>query len=95
MKPYHRVVPGILAEIPVSIYAGDADYICNWLGNKAWAEELEWSGHKEFKKAKMEDFKIDGDGKAVGQVKSHGNFTFMKLFKRRPHGSLRPAGGVP
>ncbi|KAF2034070.1 carboxypeptidase Y precursor [Setomelanomma holmii] len=79
MKPYHRVVPSILEEIPVLIYAGDADYICNWLGNKAWTEALEWPGQKEYKNAKMEDFKIDGDGKTVGQVKSHGNFTFLKL----------------
>lgn len=79
MKPYHRVVPGLLKEIPVLVYAGDADYICNWLGNKAWTEALEWSGHKEYKDAKMKDFKIDGDGKKVGEVKSHGNFTFMKI----------------
>ncbi|KAF1927117.1 carboxypeptidase Y precursor [Didymella exigua CBS 183.55] len=79
MKPFHRVVPGILKEIPVLVYAGDADFICNWLGNKAWTEALEWPGQKEFKKAEMEDFKIDGDGKKVGQVKSSGNFTFMRL----------------
>jgi len=28
MQPFHRLVPGILKEIPVLIYAGDADYIC-------------------------------------------------------------------
>ncbi|KAH5535045.1 carboxypeptidase Y-like protein [Parastagonospora nodorum] len=79
MKPYHRVVPGLLEEIPVLVYAGDADYICNWLGNKAWTEALEWKGHEEYKKAEMKDFKIDGDGKKVGEVKSSGNFTFMKI----------------
>src|ERR1700761_216197 len=36
MKPFHRLVPGILEKIPVLIYAGDADFICNWLGNLAW-----------------------------------------------------------
>jgi len=79
MKPFHRVVPGILKEIPVLVYAGDADYICNWLGNKAWTEALEWPGQKGFKNAAMEDFNIDGDGKKVGEVKSSGNFTFMRL----------------
>ncbi|KAF2246984.1 hypothetical protein BU26DRAFT_520268 [Trematosphaeria pertusa] len=79
MKPYHRVVPGLLEQIPVLVYAGDADYICNWLGNKAWTEALEWPGQKDYAKAKMEDFLLGGDGKKIGEVKSSGNFTFMRL----------------
>ncbi|KAL4989633.1 carboxypeptidase Y-like protein A [Aspergillus falconensis] len=83
MMPYHRLVPGILEQIPVLIYAGDADFICNWLGNKAWTEALEWPGHKEFAAAPMEDLKIvdnEHSGKKIGQVKTHGNFTFMRLY---------------
>ncbi|KAK7182572.1 hypothetical protein DPSP01_012575 [Paraphaeosphaeria sporulosa] len=79
MKPYHRLVPGILEQIPVLIYAGDADYICNWLGNKAWTEALEWPGQKDYVKAEFKDLKLGGDGKKTGQVKSSGNFTFMRL----------------
>lgn len=81
MQPFHRLVPDILAQIPVLIYAGDADFICNWLGNKAWSEALEWSGHKDYKAAKMVDLRLDGeeDGKKIGEVKSSGNFTFMRL----------------
>jgi len=30
MQPFHRLVPGILEKIPVLIYAGDTDFICNW-----------------------------------------------------------------
>ncbi|KAF9728365.1 hypothetical protein PMIN02_008330 [Paraphaeosphaeria minitans] len=79
MKPYHRLVPGILEQIPVLIYAGDADYVCNWLGNKAWTEALEWPGQKDYVKAEFKDLKLGGDGKKTGQVKSSGNFTFMRL----------------
>ncbi|KAF2008978.1 carboxypeptidase Y-like protein A [Aaosphaeria arxii CBS 175.79] len=79
MKPYHRVVPGILEEIPVAIYAGDADYICNWLGNKAWTEALEWPGQKEYKKAATEDLLLGGKGDKIGQVKSSGNLTFIRI----------------
>ena len=36
----------LLADgIDVLIYAGDVDYICNWLGNKApefWRDEIGW-----------------------------------------------------
>jgi cathepsin A (carboxypeptidase C) len=82
MQPYHRLVPSLLEKIPVLIYAGDADYICNWLGNKAWAEALEWPGHGKFAAAKMEDLRIEkvgGTGRKIGEVKSHGNFTFMRI----------------
>lgn len=92
-KPFHLLVPDILKQIPVLIYAGDADYICNWLGNKAWSEELVWGGKKDFNAAKMKDLTVDG--KDYGQVKSSGNFTFMRIYQaghmvpfNQPEGSL-------
>ncbi|KAF4120576.1 cathepsin A (carboxypeptidase C) [Geosmithia morbida] len=85
MKPYHELVPKILEEIPVLIYAGDVDYICNWLGNEAWTNELEWSGHQAYSKAKSEDLVIstesESKAKSYGQVKSSGNLTFMRIFQ--------------
>lgn len=81
MKPYHRLVPGLLEQIPVLIYAGDADFICNWLGNRAWTEALEWPGHEDFAAAELEDLVLSTDPeKKIGQVKSSGNLTFMRLF---------------
>ena len=79
MQPFHRLVPDIIDQIPVLIYAGDADYICNWLGNHAWTEALEWPGQKEFNDVQLEDLKLGGVGDKTGQVKSHGNFTFMRV----------------
>ncbi|KAI1905693.1 hypothetical protein LOZ53_003248 [Ophidiomyces ophidiicola] len=83
MKPFHRLVPGLIEKIRVLIYAGDADFICNWLGNQAWSDALEWNGHKEFAGAEMKNLTVvenKSKGKNIGQVKSHGNFTFMRLF---------------
>ena len=40
MPMYAHVRPGTR----VMIYAGDVDFICNWLGNKAWTLDLEWDG---------------------------------------------------
>ncbi|KAI9874920.1 MAG: hypothetical protein M1830_009127, partial [Pleopsidium flavum] len=81
MQPFHRLVPGILEKIPVLIYAGDADFICNWLGNRAWAEALEWPGKKAYNKVELKDLKLDGHGRKIGEVKSSGNFTFMRLYE--------------
>lgn len=78
MQPYHQVVPNVLEKIPVLIYAGDADFICNWLGNQAWTNKLEWPGHKDFKNADIKNLKVDG--KEYGKVKTSGNFTFMQIY---------------
>lgn len=79
MQPFHRLVPGILEEIPVLVYAGDADFICNWLGNLAWTNALEWPGHKAYQKAQLADLKLLDDGTNIGAVKSSGNFTYVRL----------------
>jgi cathepsin A (carboxypeptidase C) len=82
-QPYHRLVPDLIKEIPVLIYAGDADYICNWLGNQAWTEALEWPGKKDFNDAKLKDLVIaDSDSdESYGKVKNNGNFTFMQIYQ--------------
>ncbi|KAK6333354.1 hypothetical protein TWF718_011168 [Orbilia javanica] len=81
MKPYHRLVPDLLKEIPVLIYAGDADFICNWLGNHAWTEALEWPGKAAFNKVELSDFKMADSGKSVGQIKSSGHLTFLRIYQ--------------
>lgn len=79
MQPFHRLVPDILNQIPVLIYAGDADYICNWLGNRAWTDALEWKGAKDYSKAKTEDLILDGE--KTGTFKTSGHLTFMRIFQ--------------
>ena len=79
MLPFHTFVVELLKEIPVLIYAGDADYICNWLGNHAWTEKLEWSGKNDYNKVELGPFTLDD--KKVGEVKSSGNLTFLRVFE--------------
>ncbi|KAK9779485.1 putative Serine carboxypeptidase [Seiridium cardinale] len=92
-KPFHLLVPDIIKQIPVLVYAGDADYICNWLGNKAWTEELVWNGKQKYNDAKMGPLEV-GDSK-YGEVKSSGNLTFIRIYEaghmvpfNQPEGSL-------
>jgi len=80
MKPYHRLVPSILEEIPVLIYAGDADFICNWLGNQAWTDALEWPGQKAFNKAETHALKL-ANGTKYGETKGAGNLTFARIYQ--------------
>ena len=77
MMPYHRLVPSLLQQLPVLVYAGDADFICNYLGNRAWTEELAWEGKDAYNAAEMTDLELGGD--KYGQVKSAGNLTYMAI----------------
>jgi carboxypeptidase D len=38
------VLPKVLEKIPVLIYAGDQDLICNYVGLEAMIKELSWNG---------------------------------------------------
>ena len=54
-KYLHNIYP---LSTQVLIYAGDVDYICNWLGNKKWVKALEWSGKEEFNMAEDEPWTL-------------------------------------
>ena len=54
----------------VLIYAGDVDYICNWLGNKKWVKALEWEGTEGFNQAEDEPWTL-----TTGELS--GNMTFI------------------
>ncbi|ETL29533.1 hypothetical protein F441_17749 [Phytophthora nicotianae CJ01A1] len=38
-------------DVRVLLYLGDADAMCNWWGNKAWIDALEWKGSEGFNAA--------------------------------------------
>ena len=49
MRPYHTYVADLLDDgIPVLIYVGDKDLVCDWLGNLAWVNKLNYTGHDQF-----------------------------------------------
>lgn len=81
VKSFHkRLVPLIEAGVPVLIYAGDQDYICNWIGVKSWTLALEWSGQKKFNAAQDLPYKLPS-GKDIGLRRSAGSFTFLQVFE--------------
>ncbi|KAJ8328258.1 hypothetical protein QVD99_000772 [Batrachochytrium dendrobatidis] len=82
MHPYVEYIAPLLEEgIAIMIYAGDADYICNWIGNKAWTMSLEWSGQEGFENAEDKPWVSEVTGKAAGEFRQHENFSFVRVYE--------------
>ncbi|KAK8075683.1 Carboxypeptidase s1 [Apiospora hydei] len=65
--------------IQVLLWAGDADYICNWMGNLHVADAVKYANSTQFGEAGMEDYKVAGVAK--GQFKTAGNLSFMRVYE--------------
>mmetsp|Transcript_68422 Transcript_68422/g.200166 ORF Transcript_68422/g.200166 Transcript_68422/m.200166 type:complete len:486 (+) Transcript_68422:77-1534(+) len=88
MRDYHLLIPPMLASgLDVLVYAGDQDFICNWLGNEKWTLALDWQHKAEFNTASKKPFVLTGDetgamkGKEVGELRSHANFHFLRVYQ--------------
>ena len=80
MKSQQYTIPPLLEDgIRVLIYAGDADFICNWMGNKAWTLALEWPGKDAFNAA--EDHDWDVAGTKAGTARTAQGLTFLQVNK--------------
>ncbi|TMW66298.1 hypothetical protein Poli38472_004063 [Pythium oligandrum] len=66
-------------DIRVLIYAGDADLMCNWIGNQAWTKALEWKGKDEFNAAEEHAYITEANIDA-GVVRSTPLFTFFRVY---------------
>jgi cathepsin A (carboxypeptidase C) len=84
MKDFSPDVANVLnANIPVLVYAGDVDFICNYLGNKAWSYNLEWKGKAYFQAAVEHEYgaAADGTGAAgLARTTPDGLFTFLQVY---------------
>jgi carboxypeptidase C (cathepsin A) len=85
---YHTFVADLLNDgLRVLIYAGDADLMCNWIGNKAWSLALDWRGKDGFNAAEdralVSHDPLVQDAPAVdaGVVRSFDNFAFARVFE--------------
>merc|ERR1711957_208891 len=75
-------IPDLLkAGVRTLIYAGDVDFICNWLGNKHWTLKLDWDHKDDFNAAADKPY-TGGDGNAeVGKLRESNGFAFMQVYQ--------------
>jgi len=80
MKGFHQLIPDMLQDdIDVLIYAGDCDYVCNWLGNKAWTKALKWDHTGEFNAAEDKEWQVNGQ--TVAKHRNANRFHFMQMYE--------------
>jgi cathepsin A (carboxypeptidase C) len=82
MKNYHMKIPDLLKSgIRVMVYAGDVDYICNWLGNKHWTLALEWEHKADFVAAEDKAYVLPTSNTQFGKIRTAGGFSFVQVFQ--------------
>jgi cathepsin A (carboxypeptidase C) len=80
MHNYQVLLPEMLADgIRVLVYAGDVDFICNWLGNKHWTLEMEWPNKEAYNAAADKPYTLNG--KEVGRIRTANGFSFVQVYQ--------------
>ena len=82
MKDYQQNVTNLInGNIRGLIYAGDLDFICNYLGNQAWAYQLPWKNQASFQAATVKNWVVDGKNAGLIRQDSTKTFTFLQVFQ--------------
>ncbi|KAI9024105.1 Alpha/Beta hydrolase protein [Hyaloraphidium curvatum] len=77
--PSYVHLPKILANMPVLLFSGDKDLICNHMGTELMIDALEWGGATGFQnKSGRTDWSIDGV--PTGTLQTERNLTYAVIF---------------
>jgi len=77
--PSVRLLPGLLEKIPIMLFSGDQDLVCNYLGAERMIEALEWNGATGFTNTtKPQSWKFNGT--EAGEWSSERNLTYVKVY---------------
>lgn len=69
----------VKSGINVIVWAGDADWICNWLGNYEVANAVDFPGQSKFTAKDLAPYTVNGVEK--GTFKSVDNFSFLRVYE--------------
>lgn len=71
------LLPDLINDgIRLLVYAGNADLMCNYIGNERWVELLETKFNKEFSETKSVPWSTLDSGRIAGEVRSAGGGGF-------------------
>ncbi|PKY07660.1 putative carboxypeptidase S1 [Aspergillus campestris IBT 28561] len=69
----------VKSGIQVLVWAGDADWICNWYGNYDVANAVDYPGKEEFAGKDLKPYTVNG--KEKGTFKNVENFSFLRVYE--------------
>ncbi|KAJ2156978.1 hypothetical protein GGF46_004824 [Coemansia sp. RSA 552] len=71
-------------KVPVLLYSGDADFICNWYGTVEVAKALNWHGKSNFANVSTADWSWpaqSGQNIVAGQFMAADNLAFLRVYE--------------
>lgn len=82
-KPAIQLLPGLLEQVPIVLFAGDQDMICNHLGVQDLINNMQWNGGKGFETspgnwAPTRDWTFEGE--PAGTYQEARNLTYIKFY---------------
>ena len=82
MHSYMNQIPDQLnAGIRVLLYAGDQDFICNWIGNDAWIKAMPWPHQAAYNAATLRNVTLAETGEPYGTLRSSNGLSFLQVFE--------------
>lgn len=91
LSSLQTLIPMLESGVRVLIYAGDVDFICNWIGNKAWTQTLTWSGKNRFNAESdkpwqysdllTNEYKQGGLVRTAKAAAGKGSLTFLQVYE--------------
>ncbi|CRG90755.1 hypothetical protein PISL3812_07800 [Talaromyces islandicus] len=68
----------VQSGIQVLVWAGDADWICNYIGVQRVADAVEFDGSSQFSNATLKPYTVNGTKK--GEYKNVDNFSYLRVY---------------
>ncbi|KAH8885870.1 putative carboxypeptidase S1 [Thozetella sp. PMI_491] len=69
----------VRSGITVLIWAGDADWLCNWIGNLECTNKIDYAGRTKFVSKVASPYTVNGT--AAGEYKSVGNLNWLRVYE--------------
>ena len=82
-KPSRTLLPGLLEKMPIVLFSGDKDLICNHIGTEQLIQNMEWNGGKGMETqpgmtTPKQDWTFEGEPAGIWQTAR--NLTYLRFY---------------